>query len=366
MKLLKTSAAALLATTALAHAGGVDRTVPSTAILFEDGTYAELGYTILSPDVSGSVGGGALQSGDMAANQSYGVLRFHHDFSDALSLSVMLDSPIGADVSYPVGTGYPFAGSTAEVTSEQLTAALRYELANNVSIYGGLRVLAATGDAYVSTAGFAYLLSVSSDYELGYMVGAAYERPEIALRVALTYYSAVDLTMTGGEGADAPGTPAGAIATGGTSFDVTIPQMVHLEAQSGIAEDTLLFGSVRWTEWTEFSIAPPVYVGTVGSPLVSYADDVWTYTLGVGRRINENWSVSGTITHEAQTGSPTGNLGPRDGLTSVGLGAEYTNGNISVAGGLQHIWVGDATTTIGADFSDNTAVAGGIRIGLQF
>jgi len=47
----------------------------------------------------------------------------------------------------------------------------------------------------------------------------------------------------------------------------------------------------------------------------------------------------------------------------VGLGGTYTSGNMKVTGGLQYIMIGDATTTIGAQFDDNTALAFGLKLG---
>ena len=63
------AAAGLLALSASAvTAGGIDRSRLNYGILFEKGTYAELGFSSVSPDVSGTYvpafGGGS--TGDMA------------------------------------------------------------------------------------------------------------------------------------------------------------------------------------------------------------------------------------------------------------------------------------------------------------
>jgi len=248
--------AVLLTTTSLAQAGGIDRGVATTRLLVEDGNYVELGFSAVSPDVSGVLTPGGIASGDMAASYTAWSFGYHNDLTDRLSLTVILDQPYGADVSYPGGTGYPFAGSTAEITTRQVTAALRYEVTERVSVYGGLRALEATGDAYVSTPAFAYELDSESDTGYGYMLGAAYEIPDIALRVALTYYSEVDLDFTGVENPTAPGSLPGTFPLTATAYSVTLPDSILLEAQSGIAADTLLFGSIRWTDWSEFDATP--------------------------------------------------------------------------------------------------------------
>jgi long-chain fatty acid transport protein len=380
--------AALLSTTAIAQAGGLDRNQTTTSILFESGTYVELGYTSVSPSVSGALAANGTPSGDISPSFGYATLGYHHDINDTLSFSLIVDAPYGADVSYPgtvASTLYPFAGSRAEVRSQQVTAALRYQLTENFSAYGGLRALRLQGEADVTAAttavnvpglglvpaGFNYTLRAESDWEYGYMLGAAYEMPEIAMRVALTYFSEIEATLTGTEGFNTgiglnQPVPAANIAP--TSFKVTMPQSVLVEAQSGIAEGTLLFGSVRWTDWEGFQIRPNRY--PAGS-LVSYTDDVWTWNIGLGRRVSEDLALSATLGYEAEQDGFSGNLGPTDGRLSIGLGAEYTVGAMSIAGGVQYSMIGDAQTagagnTLLANFNNNDALAVGIRIGYQF
>ncbi|MEJ6394473.1 outer membrane protein transport protein [Gymnodinialimonas sp. 2305UL16-5] len=382
-----TAIAALLTTTSLATAGGVERQAQSPAILFEDGNYVEFSYTFTNPDVSGtqlvtatatSLAGS--DSGDVAPSFSYTSLSYVHALSDDVSVALIVDSPIGADVDYAPngGSGYLYgsgAGSQAEIRSRAITAAVRYSLNDNISIYGGLRAVEAEGSValFNGSGGLGttsrYQMDAESDYELGYMLGAAYERTDIALRVALTYYSATEHTFDAVE-TDNTG-------TFNTEFETTIPQQVLLEAQSGVAEGTLVFGSIRWTEWTEFDITPTIYADNIsgGSALVDYDDDVWTYTLGGARRITDELALLGSITYEASQGGFAGNLGPTDGRTSIGLGARYETGPWRLTGGVNYTFVGDATTeapnpfpdgTSFGDFEDNDAVSFGLRVGYSF
>jgi long-subunit fatty acid transport protein len=363
----------LLATTSIATAGGIDRTAPSTGILFEEGTYAEIGFTSVSPDVSGEVDIAGIASGDIAPQYFTTTLRYRQDITDTLSFAFIYDQPYGADVDYPSGTGYPFAGSTAEIRSDQLTAILRYELANNISVYGGIRALQATGDAFVSTPAFTYFLESESDFEAGYLVGAAYERPDIALRVALTYYSGIDLDFSGRQAVAGPGTSEAAInaaaADGSASFTVELPQQLLLEAQTGIAEGTLLFGSIRWTDYEGFTIVPGGFP-TPSGQLVDFDEDVFTYNIGIGRRITDDLSLSATVTYEEEQDTIAGNLGPTDGILNFGIGGEYTFGQISLAAGVTYGIIGDAETELGggatSSFTDNDVFGFGMRVGYQF
>ncbi len=54
MKHVLTTGAALLLSTTIASAGGIERAAPSAALLFEDGNYLELNFGFVSPDVSGT------------------------------------------------------------------------------------------------------------------------------------------------------------------------------------------------------------------------------------------------------------------------------------------------------------------------
>ncbi len=350
MKRIFTAAAALAAAATAAHAGGVERSTQSVAILFEQGRYVEFSFGTVSPNVSGTVGGGAVSSGDMAPSYSTWSLGYKMDVGSNMDFALIIDQPIGADVAYPVGA-YPLAGTTAELTSTAITALMRYQFASNVSVYGGLRYETVKG-VVALTGG--YTMTTNNDGDLGYVVGAAWEKPEIAARVALTYNSAITHSLESLEGGVAPGT-----------FDTEVPQSVNLEFQTGIAKDTLLFGSIRWADWSEFVIDPPNYPLPI--PLVSYPQDRVTYNLGVGRRFNDTWSGAVTLGYEPSDGELTGNLGPTDGFKSIGLAATYTSGNMKITGGVRYVDVGDATTNVfGASFTDNSGVGVGFRVGYTF
>lgn len=372
MKAVSGAFGALAVTATAAAAGGVERSVTSPALLFEKGNYVELSFGSVSPDISGTqlvplivpAGG---NSGDMAENYTQYSLGIKTALTDKLDLAVIMDQPIGAKVAYDnpeyaYGLG---AGSQAEIKSTGLTAMLRYKLDGGFSIYGGIKAQRAKGEVSLFNG---YAMNTSTETDFGYLIGAAYERPDIALRVGLTYLSAITHKFAAAE--TVPG--MGVIAT---DFETEVPQQLTLDFQSGIAKDTLLFGSIRWRDWSEFDITPVGYYAGTGDSLVSYHKDTVTYTLGLGRRFNENWSGAVTLAHEPQAGGFTGNLGPHDGLTSIGLGVTYTQDNWKVSGGVTYAKIGDAKTRAPApypagtqfsEFKDNHTVGVGIRIGYSF
>jgi long-subunit fatty acid transport protein len=364
MKRIITSAAVVAAGATGASAGGVERSTQSVGILFEEGRYLELSFGHFSPDVRGSVASpfGTLRSDDMLSSYNTFSLGYKMPVGESMDFALVLDQPIGADVDYPSGAIYPLAGTTAELPAYALTGLLRYRMPNNVSLIGGVRLQSAEGTVNILAPAFGlanYELNTSREYDLGYVVGIAWEKPEIAARIALTYNSAITHDLSSTETGLAP------VAIE-SSFETEVPQSVNLEFQTGIAKDTLLFGSIRWAEWSAFDIAPDGYVAAVGSPLVSYASDRVTYNLGIGRRFTETWAGAITLGYEEQDNETTGNLGPTDGFASIGLAATYTKDNIEVTGGIRYVDIGDASTTIGADFEDNSGVGFGLRVGYTF
>ncbi len=372
MKKILMAAAAAGTTATAAVAGGVERNNQSVGVIFEEGRYLEFGGSIASPDVSGSLFG--LNSGNITETFTTLGGAYKADINNEWAYAIILNQPFGADVAYPAGN-YPFAGSTAKLRSNALTGIIKYRMPSNVSIYGGLRLQSLSANAALDfpaallnpSAPPGLIVSYTGDakreYEVGYLFGAAYERPDIALRVSLTYNSAIDYDLGTVE------TLAGSPEQPSTT-KITTPQSLHLEFRTGIAADTLLFGGVRWVEWTKFSIAPQLYTGAVGSPLVFFEDDRTTFTLGLGRRLNEKWSLAGSLNYEARTGSLTGNLGPTDGFIGGTLAAVYTTGNTEITTGISYVAFGDATTRInglpGASFTNNDAVGVGVKVGYKF
>lgn len=304
-------------------------------------------------------------------------LAFKHDYNDKLSVGFIYDQPFGADVAYPTGTGYYAEGSNAEFNSEAFTLLARYTLSERFSVHGGVRYQVVSAKAEVDNfidtpIGTIQALDYAGDLEraggFGYVVGAAYEIPDIALRVALTYNSAITTEH------DTKEIDNGISGTPKTDGDIEIksPQSVNLAFQTGVAKDTLLFGGVRWVNWSEFDITPDVYEAvTGGNSLVSYENDTYTYSLGVGRRFSPAWAGSVSVGYEEQQGEIASNLGPTDGQWSLGVGAAYTFENVEVSLGARYVWIGDAETanavqSPAAEFEDNTALGVGMKIGVTF
>ena len=381
MRLSTTCLAALLAAGA-AQAGGLDRSGQSVEPLFEEGRWIQFSYGYVSPDVSGTQAvplgpqsPAGASSGDALESYSQFGLAFKDDVSDRISYAVIFDQPFGADVDYGLNTTYFGRGSTAELDADALTVLLRYRFDGGVSVHGGLRYQELGAKAFVPfvtapegpTAGVPYEADGDRDGGIGYTAGVAYERPEIALRVALTYHSEVEHEI------DTSETSAFAAGAVDSVTDVETPQSVNLDFQTGVAPGTLLFGNVRWVDWSDFDITPATFSGVTGIPLVGYENDYTSYSIGVGRRFNDSFSGALTLGYEDGDAAFVTNLGPTDGAYSVGLGGTYTVGALELTGGVRYVKLMSTQTTLSSlpgvtvsEFEDNDAVAVGLQVGYRF
>ncbi|MFY0618071.1 OmpP1/FadL family transporter [Shimia sp.] len=363
MKKVLMGATALAMVGGASFAGGIDRSGQGVNILFEEGNYLQFTFSRVNPSVTGTNPIPAVgNSNDVAKSYNTFGFGYKHEINEKLDIALIYDQPFGAHIHYTDGplsaggaAGLPYDG-LAEINSDALTALLQYDLGNGFSIHGGARALKVRGTIQSGNG----ILRASSDYDFGGVVGVAYEKPEIALRVALTYATEINNAFEGVNAAF----PAG---SQDRVFDVDFPESVNLDFQTGVAANTLVFGSVRWVGWGGFSLDT-----TPEGSWVDFSDDTINYTLGVGQRINDKLSVALQVGYEKAGNRPsTTALAPTTGSKSVGLGATYqVNEKLSVSGGLTYAIPGDQSYNLspGVDiaFEDNEAIGAGFRIGYRF
>ncbi|OYU19365.1 MAG: hypothetical protein CFE34_05825 [Rhodobacteraceae bacterium PARR1] len=385
--LLATSALAVCAT--MANAGGIDRSRLPYAAMFEEGTYAELGFSTVNPGVTGAYVGPiaffGASTGNMAESYTTLSLSFKTDLNDKLSVGVFVNQPYGADAKYTAGF---YNGLEAHWSSNQIAALVKYDVAQGFSVYGGAKNVTSKAEiaipdrmirASMATAGgtaaalaagapagtLAYNATTESDSQTALIVGAAYEKPEIALRVALTYEQGFTHSFASRETLPAfAATPLGGLRNGTTNIEM--PRSIALDFQSGVAKDTLVFGMIKYTNWSVWEVRPPLYNAAFNDDVTGIDNDVMTYQLGVGRRLNDNLSVFGRVTYEESKGGVASRLSPTDGSTSFGVGATYRKDNIKITGGIEYAKLGDATDASGTKFSGNDALGLGVQIGYSF
>ena len=391
MKTALTAIGTLALGASQAFAGGIERAPQSLAILFEEGNYAELSFGGASPKVEGRdyadrFGAPAsFPTGDVAGGYGFFGLAYKHQFNDNLSGAFIIEQPFGADISYPGmadGGSALLGGTSVEVNSTSFTGVMRYKFENNFSAHGGIRGSRANGNVKLfggaySSIGGSYDLDIGSAWGVGWLAGVAYEIPDIAARVSLTYNSPIehDFNMT-------ETSPAIEVATGGLTDTVSgkhkvrTPRSWTLEGQTGVAADTLVFGSIRWVKWSEFKVDNALF--PIATPagevdLVSL-DDTTTYTLGVGRKFTENWSGSASLVYEPSKGDRISPLAPYNGRKGITLAAIYTQDNMKITTGINYSKLGGTTLGVGpndnktevAKMDDGDVWGIGVRVGYSF
>jgi len=344
MKTLALGVSLLALATSTASAGGIDRSGQWITPIFDKGNVVQFSIGSVDPNVTGSLG-----TTDSATRYNPVSFSIKQSITDKVDVAVIVDQPFGANIRYTSG---PFNGGFADVTSKAMTFVGRYKYNDNFSVHAGARAQSMTG-TIISGSG---MLSASSDYAWGALVGAAYERPDIAMRVALTYNSAIKNKLSGMHN----------FATPVSGFHES-PESLNLEFQTGIAADTLLFGSVRHAKWAGGSLETTPVSGGATINWVNFRDDSTSYTLGVGRKINDKLSLAVTLGYE-DAGTRPGNtpLAPTNGYKSIGLGASYNvTDSLKVSGGLQYVKLGDQSVGP-VNFTDNEAVGFGLKLAYSF
>lgn len=195
----------------------------------------------------------------------------------------------------------------------------------------------------------------------GAILGVAYEIPDIALRVALSWQSEIEHTFATSESISGLG-----IDTDRGDTKITMPQSLALDFQTGVAPGTLVFGQVKWVEWSKWEVRTPEYESVTGVAVTGFDDDRVTWTLGVGRQFSEDLSGFAQVKYEAQTGGTVSRLSPRDGFASFGVGGQYKMDNMTLRGGIEYAWVGGAEDASGVEFEDNTALGVGFSLTVDF
>ncbi|WP_146585481.1 outer membrane protein transport protein [Puniceibacterium confluentis] len=257
--------------------------------------------------------------------------------------------PAGAPALSPTTLGAALAGSPTAAGTIDTTYG-----AGTTAALGG--AVAGQIGSYFANGGYDF--EMEDDSSVGYVVGAAYEIPDIALRLAATYSFEIDHKADTTE------------RLYGTTFksdvEYVTPQSLNLDFQTGIAAGTLLTASYRWTDFSEVDVIPT----TLNSDLVNL-EDSHRYTIGLARQFNDQFAGSISFIYEPETGAKTVSpLGPTDGLMGVSLGGRYVNGPMKISAGINYSKLGDADAGVAdrsvAKFRDNSAVGIGFKAEMTF
>lgn len=393
MKLTALRSAILLSLipTTSVFAAGLDRSGQSILPFLQSGNYVEASISVLDPSVSGKSNNGATVT-DMADDYYFPSAALKVQATDHFSFGLLYDQPYGADSQYSSDLGAfgdSTEGTSVKVRTNNLSLIVGYQPTENWNIYAGPVYQTVKGN--VSLRGTAYSLlsgyniDLKEDDAFGWLAGAAYQIPEIALKAAITYRSEIKHELDTTETSNVyippnylPTLPSGIdLRSISSQTEVVTPQSVNLDFQTGIAKDTLAFANVRWVHWDQFAVSPAALASASklakgkAQNLIDYSDDQISATVGVGHKFTSKWSGSASVGWDSGAGNPVTTLGPVEGNWSIGLGAQYSPAqSYFIAAGVRYLWLGDADAQTGGNvvgsFEDNSALAYGMKIGYRF
>ena len=287
------------------HAGGFSRGTADTDILFEDGNFnMRTSVTYVSPTRKYSVNGFNPNLIGQNYSDSYAVPSAAVKFklTDNLSCAGTYTESYGASATWSAPSGtLAKLKENFTIYEGAVTCGVKFDLSKGrIWLLGGIY----HEDVDYNLVAVGGLLDVNlKESDIGWRAGIAYEIPEIALRTQLMYRSGVSIDASGTANASPPLTPIPLTrtATGDTQF----PQSLEFKAQTGVAPGWLVYGSVKWTDWSvtkQLNLHIPALGIENGNDY--FWRDGWTLTGGVGHKFNDQ--ISGTVFASWDRGVSTG------------------------------------------------------------
>ena len=364
------SVAGLCVSSTALMAGGMERTALSTGFMYENGGYAEVAYSSRDYTVTAPV---FAPDESVIEDQTGFSLAAKFDVTEMLSFGLSQYNQAGVGLNYQgaggtgaVGGGLNLIGPKVSLDIDALVFLGRYALSENYSFMLGMKnttIKDASADIFkTSAAPTTTAAAVKGGTASSAVAAIAYEQPDIALRVEYLYEADVSFSLD---------TTGGLNASTGTTQG-SLPDYQTINFQTGIAADTLAFGSIRMADWKnhQLAVAPQTLAGTgvFGGPTSSFSNST-TYSLGVGRKVSDDLSLSLSTNWENGTeSSGTSLLSPTNGYNGYSLGAKYNMDNLTLSGGVNYTTFGDKTitSTIADEFSGNSVLSYGIKLGVNF
>lgn len=394
------------------HSAAMDQSGQSILAFLEDKNYFEVNATTIDPDISGRIrdrpdlvnaDSRDLNTGDMAQSFQYYNATLKLQITPKVSFVLIYDQPYGAEIEYPLRSNHTFSDNvishqdtTVEVSSQNITTLFGFQPTTHLNIYGGAAYQTVKGKVALRGNSMSifngYDAHMKQDSAVGWIAGASFQIPEIALKTAITYRSKIKHKM------DAQETifSEPLMITQTSDTEISTPQSVNLDFQTGVYQDTLAYLNARWVNWKDMTIRPTQFGAltelvttelsqgsyTKGFNLDEYKKDQYSITLGLGHQFTNQWSASADVSWDSGTGNPASVLNPTKGGWGLGLGIQYAPApNYFIAAGFKYFWIGDVTAQDGTyyipvlgaseiaqqgDYSDNTAIGYGLKIGYRF
>lgn len=388
IKISALSSAILAASSTMA--GGFDNSSRSFDIIYGDNSVISTSYGQTAVPMKARIEQGAgntssvVSSGEIIDDFQRPQLGVRYQVAENVTCAAQYEVPFAAEVAYK-DDALAYGSETAPISttyeSKSFTVACGYDFVletGKIKIFGGPKIQEVKGafDEDLSTVavGTADNLDVSLDggTEFGYILGASYEIPEYALRASILYHNQIDYDASGQLTAVLPAALGGNSFTTDATTKTFTPQTVELGFQSGIAENTLAFLKLRWSEYSklkelqvegdystivsgvtlqQLNDAAGGQLSSLISPNVSmFSNDTLDYSFGLGHRLNDKVTIGASYSGSVKIGSKSDDTPvgadstslrlPGDTSHTVAFGGEYTViPKLKVSGGLGYTFI---------------------------
>ncbi|MAI59201.1 MAG: hypothetical protein CML56_09565 [Rhodobacteraceae bacterium] len=356
------AAASILPSGILAE--GLERVNIDPSFMFESGSYAEVSYGSSSPSIPAAVTGlGTIDN--VAETVTATTFAVKTAIGDKIDFGLWSTSN-GNGVNLDWGNAI---GITADLSMPTMAAMVRYRLSDSMSIIGGLKRVSIDNGSSVSlpitaagiTTGTWTLSSASATTSV---YGIVNEIPSIAMRMTVLMEGAAALDIDTNYSQT-----VGGVTTAYTGVaKASVGDATTISLQTGIAPNTLLFGSLKLSNWKDDQVQIPLS-GTAARATISTFEDGQSYTIGLGRKFSDNLSGSASYFRDpASDCDSVSALSPKCETSSISLGAKYSiNDRATLSLGTTWTQYGDAT--VGAPAATTTSsnqTSYGFKLGFKF
>ena len=368
-----TGASLVALSAGMAQAGGFELQTLDTSMMYADGNVGSISIADINANVSGTF----VTTADTVKDQQVTNLGLKMELGQFdLGLYTYRSGAIQLSGGNTVGANY---APTADADINSTTLMALYNLNENVSFLGGI-TQNNLSSGNINTIKGAYDITGASS--TGYLWGGAYSIPAIAFRAEVLFQPSSKIsTKTAYDGtqeqiytfvAGAAGAGAAAALSNDYDTEVSRPETLTINLQSGIATDTLMFASYHRAKWSD---APAVIavasLGTVDPSINETFDDSEKFTIGVGRKFSDR--LSGTLSYSNEEGggaTDTSLFTYSNGRQTLSAGLRYTMDNMNISAGISHSQLGDVTVNASnlgdIVYENNSATVMGVKISFTF
>ena len=409
-KFIITTVAILSATSAIA--GGFEASRLDTKFMYEEGNFAEVSHASLNYSVQaktfrltnvGTPGGNppwpvgtGVEANEESVKSSqartaasfktnYG--RLEVGFSRYKSGSIQLSGSASKYYTNDCAGDATKCGGAVPNTNVNInTLALlgKMRASENFAVLFGIKKTSLEDSRVTTSRGN---FTITGESKNAGIFGFAYSKPDIALRLELlmqpssrisakTAFTISDYAKSLTTTAVALGLSDCTVAQASSAnFNTTMisPAKTTLNFQSGVAKDTLVFGSIHRVDWESAQIN-----ADTGCSATRAASSFWnttTYTFGVARKISETLALTSSFTKETGGEKTTASLFTvNNGYNALNIGARYKVGRATISAGYNYTKLGNidvfalstAPTRNYAAYKNNSVSAFGVKVGYNF